>query len=129
MATSYTHMKLTDVKDSAPDFGFSDQGELRFGREAFDAEDTGFTYQRLNANVNPGFGHRHQKAEEVYVVLAGSGRLKLDDEIIEIGRLDAIRVAPAVTRCFASGPDGLEVLAFGPHHDSDGEVFPQWWTE
>jgi mannose-6-phosphate isomerase-like protein (cupin superfamily) len=76
--------------------------------------------------VKPGkrhaFAHRHQEAEEVYVVLSGSGRVKLDDEIVEVGPMDAIRVAPAVTRAFEAGPEGLELLVFGPRHEGDAEI-------
>jgi mannose-6-phosphate isomerase-like protein (cupin superfamily) len=125
----YTHKKITEAKDSAPEFGFGEHGEMRFAAADFDAEETGFTYHRSDPNIHSGFGHRHQNAEEVYVVLSGSGRIKLDDDIIEIERLDTIRVAPQVWRSFSAGPEGLEILAFGPHHENDGEIDPQWWVE
>jgi mannose-6-phosphate isomerase-like protein (cupin superfamily) len=126
---NFTHKNLSDVKDSAPDFGFAENGELHFAKDELETEQTGFSYHRTNPNVHPGFGHRHQAAEEVYVVISGSGRMKLDDEIIEIERLDSIRIAPEVWRSFSAGPEGLEVLAFGPRHDNDGEADPQWWVE
>ncbi len=129
MTTPYTHKNLAEVKDSAPEFGFGEHGEVRFARDDFDAQDTGFTYHRTNPNVHGGLGHRHQAAEEVYVVLSGSGRVKLDDDIVELRRLDTIRVAPAVWRSFSAGPEGLEMIAFGPRHDGDGEVDPEYWTE
>ena len=76
--------------------------------------------------VKPGkrhaFAHRHQEAEEVYVVLSGTGRVKLDDEIVEVGPMDAIRVSPSVTRAFEAGPEGLELLVFGPRHEGDAEI-------
>jgi mannose-6-phosphate isomerase-like protein (cupin superfamily) len=65
----------------------------------------------------------------VYVVLAGSGRVKLDEDIVEVTRLDAIRVAPEVTRAFEAGPEGIEILAFGPRHEGDGEVIQGWWSD
>ncbi len=68
------------------------------------------------------FGHKHDEAEEIYVVIAGSGRIKLDDEIIEVVELDAIRISPEVARGFEAGAEGIEVLAFGAHHDGDGEA-------
>jgi len=129
MSAPYTHKNLTDVKDSAPDFGFGEFSEIRFAKDALDAEDTGFTYHHTKPNVHGSFGHRHHAAEEVYVVIGGSGRAKLDDDIVEIERLDTLRVAPEVWRAFSAGPDGLEMLAFGPRHDGDGEVDPQWWKE
>ena len=102
---------------------------MRFAKDDLDAEQAGFTYHRSNPNTHSTFGHRHQEAEEVYVVISGSGRMRLDDEIIEIARLDTIRVAPEVWRGFSAGPDGLEIIAFGARHDGDGEVDPEWWVE
>jgi len=75
------------------------------------------------------FGHKHDEAEEVYVVMAGSGRMKLDDEILDIAKLDAVRVAPGVMRSFEAGSDGLQMLAFGPHHEGDGELIQGWWAD
>jgi uncharacterized cupin superfamily protein len=129
MPEPYTHIKLTDVKDSAPEFGFAEHQEARFANGDLGTERTGVSLLRLKPGRRSPFGHRHEEAEEVYVVLGGSGRLKLDDEVIEVGPLDAIRVAPTVTRAFEAGPDGLEVLAVGARHDGDGEVVPGWWPE
>ena len=129
MATPYTLKQLTDVKDSAPEFGLGEVQEARFAGGDLEATDTGVAHQRIKPNQRVPFAYRHENAEEVYVVLAGSGRVKLDDEIIEISKLDALRVAPKVTRSFESGPDGLELLAFGPKHKGDGEVIQGWWTD
>jgi len=129
MAATYTLKQLTDVKDSAPEFGLGEVQEARFAGGDLEATDTGVAHQRIKPNQRVPFAHRHENAEEVYVVLAGSGRVKLDDEIIEISKLDALRVAPNVTRSFESGPDGLELLAFGPKHKGDGEVIQGWWTD
>jgi mannose-6-phosphate isomerase-like protein (cupin superfamily) len=129
MPAPFTHRKLTDVKDSAPEFGMGDVQEARFAKDALDAEKTGVSHLRLKPGQRVPFGHRHDEAEEVYVVISGSGRLKLDDEIIEVERLDAIRVSPEVTRAFEAGPDGIEVLAVGARHDGDGETIPGWWSD
>ncbi len=129
MPAPYTHKKLTDVKDSAPEFGIGEFQQARFANDDLETEHTGFTFHRINPDSRPPFAHRHQAAEEVYVVLAGSGRAKLDDDVVEIEVLDAIRVAPAVTRAFEAGPDGLELLAFGPRHEGDGESIQGWWTD
>lgn len=129
MASPYTLKQLTDVKDSAPEFGLGEVQEARFAGGDLEATDTGVAHQRIKPNQRVPFAHRHENAEEVYVVLAGSGRVKLDDEIIEISKLDALRVAAKVTRSFESGPDGLELLAFGPKHKGDGEVIQGWWTD
>jgi mannose-6-phosphate isomerase-like protein (cupin superfamily) len=129
MSTPFTHKKLTDVKDSAPEFGMEDVQEARFARKDLAAEETGLSHIRVKPGKRTPFGHKHEKAEEVYIVIGGSGRLKLDDEIIEIERLDAIRVSPEVMRNFEAGPDGIEVLAVGRRHDGDGEVVPGWWSD
>jgi mannose-6-phosphate isomerase-like protein (cupin superfamily) len=129
MSDAYTLKRLTDVEDSAPRFGMGDVGEARFATAAFAAEDTGFSHLRLRAGRRQPFGHHHEGAEEVYVVLAGGGRVKLDDEVLAIGPLDAIRVAPRVTRAFEAGPDGLELLAFGPRREGDGELISGWWND
>ncbi len=129
MADPYTLKKLTDVEDTAPGFGLGEIQEARFANDDLEVEDTGVSHQRLKADKRQGFAHKHDKAEEVYVVLSGSGRVKLDDEIVELGALDAIRVSPGVTRQFEAGPEGLEVLAVGPHHKGDGEVIQDWWTD
>ena len=129
MATPYTLMKLTDIEDAAPKSGFGDVQEARFAKDALQTERTGISYHRVNAGRRQPFGHRHDEAEEVYVVIAGSGRVKLDDAVVELHELDAIRIAPSVTRAFEAGPDGMELLAFGPRCDGDGEVLMGWWTD
>lgn len=129
MPAPFTHKRLTDVKDSAPGFGYGEVQEARFARGDLDAEQTGLSHLRLKPDKRSPFAHRHDQAEEIYVVLSGSGRIKLDDEIVEIEALDAIRVAPEVTRAFEAGPDGIEVLAVGAHHDGDGELIQNWWSD
>lgn len=129
MPAPFTHKKLTNVKDSAPEFGVGDVQEARFARKDLEAEKTGLSHVRLKPGKRSPFGHKHEQAEEVYVVISGSGRIKLDEEIVELERLDAIRVSPEVVRAFEAGPEGIEVLAVGARHDGDGEVLPGWWSD
>lgn len=121
---SYTIKNLQDVEDSAPKFGFGQKQEARFARDDLGAERTGLAFHRVLSGQQQGFAHRHETAEEIYVILSGRGRIKLDDAVHEIKPLDAIRVAPAVARSFEAGADGpLEILAFGPHEPDDrGEL-------
>ena len=122
---SFTIKNLREVEDSAPKFGFEAVQEAHFAAGDLEAETIGFAYEVVKAGCRQGFAHRHDNAEEVYVVLSGTGRVKLDDEVRDVGPMDAIRVAPAVTRAFEAGPDErLELLAFGPKHEGDGEIFP-----
>jgi mannose-6-phosphate isomerase-like protein (cupin superfamily) len=129
VTTPFTLRKLTDIDDSAPSSGFGEIQEARFAKDALDTELTGFSHHRIKPDRRQPFGHRHEEAEEVYVVLAGSGRVRLDDETVELGALDAVRVAPGVTRAFEAGPDGLELLVFGPRFDGDGEILMGWWGD
>jgi mannose-6-phosphate isomerase-like protein (cupin superfamily) len=129
MTTPYTLKQLTDVEDSAVKFGMSDIQEARFCNGDLDAEATGVSLHSLKPGKRQPFGHKHDQAEEVYVVVAGSGRAKLDDEIVKIAKLDAVRVAPGVMRSFEAGSDGLQMLAFGAHHEGDGEIVQGWWAD
>jgi mannose-6-phosphate isomerase-like protein (cupin superfamily) len=129
MPTSHTRIRLEEVTDSAPQFGIEDLQEARFATGDLEAESTGVSHHRLKPGKRQPFGHRHDEAEEVYVIIGGSGRLKLDDEIVEVERLDAIRVAPEVIRAFEAGPEGLEIIACGARHEGDGAVIPGWWSD
>jgi mannose-6-phosphate isomerase-like protein (cupin superfamily) len=129
MPASYTLKKLTEVDDSAPRFGYEELQEARFATKDLEAEQTGISHLRVKPGKRQGFAHKHENAEEIYVVLAGSGRVKLDDEIVDIAPRDAIRVAPGVTRQFEGGSDGLELIAVGARHEGDGEILPGWWSD
>jgi mannose-6-phosphate isomerase-like protein (cupin superfamily) len=124
----YTHINLNDVEDAAVPNGFGDRWEARVARESLGAQRTGLTLFRLRAGRRSPFCHRHTEAEEVYVILHGSGKIKLDDEVIDVRPPDAVRVAPQVARAFEAGPDGLEFLATGPHHPGDGELVDDQWV-
>jgi mannose-6-phosphate isomerase-like protein (cupin superfamily) len=126
---TYTIKNLRETEDSAPKFGFAELGEAHFPREELGAESTGLSYQVLKPGKRSAFGHAHDEAEEIYVVLSGNGRMRLDDDIVEISELDAIRVAPKVKRAFEAGSDGIAWLVFGPRHEGDGALDPGFWTD
>jgi mannose-6-phosphate isomerase-like protein (cupin superfamily) len=124
---SYAKKNLRVVEDMAVKHGLSKSQEARFPRADLGAEQTGVNYLIIKPGQREAFAHRHGKAEEIYVVLAGSGRVKLDDELVDLTALDAVRVSPGVTRSFEAGRDGLEVLVFGPHVEGDGEIVHDFW--
>jgi mannose-6-phosphate isomerase-like protein (cupin superfamily) len=125
---SYTIKNLREVEDIAPRFGFDEVQEARFPREDLASETIGLAFHRVKPGRRQAFAHRHEQAEEIYVVLSGTGRMKLDDDVIEIQSMDAIRVAPTVARAFEASDDGLELLVFGPRHEKDGEVLrDEFW--
>jgi mannose-6-phosphate isomerase-like protein (cupin superfamily) len=124
---TYAKKNLREVEDSAVKHGLSDTQEARFPREDLGAEQTGVHYLIIKPDQRESFAHRHREAEEVYVVLAGSGRVKLNDELVDLTQLDAVRVSPGTARSFEAGPHGLEVLIFGPRVEGDGEVVADFW--
>jgi len=126
----YTLVNLREVEDMAPKFGFAPNVEARFARVPLELEQSGVSYFRIAPDFRMPFGHRHETQEEIYLVLSGSARMKLDDDVVELGPMDAIRVAPSTTRGMQGGPDGAEMVAFGaPTQDNrDVEMVPDWWT-
>jgi mannose-6-phosphate isomerase-like protein (cupin superfamily) len=127
---SYSIKNLREVEDVAPKHGFSEVQEARFAREDLGAENTGLAFHIVRPGQRQAFAHRHDEAEEIYVILSGSGRVKLEDEINDVRPMDAIRVAPKVARAFEAGDDGLELLAFGPHVARDGEIIKEdFWGD
>ena len=126
----YTKVNLKEVEDQAPNFGLSPDLEARFARVALEAESTGVTYQRLGPNFRLPFGHNHKTQEEVYIVVSGSMRAKLDGEIVELGGWDAIRVPKETMRGFEAGPDGVEMIVIGvPGGPGDANTTPNWWSD
>jgi mannose-6-phosphate isomerase-like protein (cupin superfamily) len=118
----YTIKNLDDVEDMAASQGVGDVQEARFAHGDLNAEKTGFSLQRVKPGKRHAIAHRHKEMEEIYVVLAGSGRIKLDDKVEEIGPLDAIRIGPSVVRSMEAGDEGLEILAFSPRAKGDAEI-------
>jgi quercetin dioxygenase-like cupin family protein len=118
----YTIKNLREVEDMAASQGFGEVQEARFANADLDADQSGISLQKVKPGKRHAFAHRHNEAEEVSVVISGSGRVKLDDEVKEVGELDAIRVAPSVTRAFEAGAEGLELLAFSPRAKGDAEI-------
>jgi mannose-6-phosphate isomerase-like protein (cupin superfamily) len=129
--SGYTKLNLEHVENSAEKFGMGEILEARFAREDLDATQFGLSLQRLKPNQRLPFGHSHSEQEEVYVFVSGSGRLKLDDEIIDVGQWDAVRMAPEVTRALEAGPDGLELIAVGAPATGlqDAKQEMGWWSE
>jgi uncharacterized cupin superfamily protein len=127
--SGYAKKNLREVEDFAPKHGFGERQEARFAGEALECEQVGISLQRVKPGQRQGFGHRHGEDEEIYVVLSGSGRVKLDKESVELGPMDAVRVAPEVARSFEAGGDGLELIAFGTHRAEDAELVPDFWSD
>jgi mannose-6-phosphate isomerase-like protein (cupin superfamily) len=127
----HTRVNLRDdVQDMAPRFGMEGI-ESRFARTNLEMEKGGVSYFRLDPGFRAPFGHTHAEQEEVYVIVSGSARIAVGDEIVDVSELDAVRVAPNAWRGMEAGPDGVEVIAFGaPNTDNkDAEMQQGWWPE
>jgi mannose-6-phosphate isomerase-like protein (cupin superfamily) len=129
--TGYTVRNLKEVEDQAPNFGIGPELEARFGRVPLELENFGITYQRLAPGFRVPWGHTHNVQEEVYVVVSGGMRAKLDDEIVELKQWDAVRVPKETMRSFEAGPEGVEVIAVGAPNTGPGDavVEQDWWLD
>lgn len=119
---SYTIKNLREVNDAAAEAGVSDSLEARFAHQDLASEKSGISYQVVKAGKRQPFPHKHHEMEEIYVVISGDGRVKLDDAIEDVGPFDAIRIAPSVTRAFEAGDEDLVLLAFSPRAAGDAEI-------
>ncbi len=125
----FTHRNLLDFDDLAPGFGIDGGSQARFPTGDLGLDRMGVGHHRLPPGVRIPFGHRHAEAEELYVVLAGNGRARIDDEYLELRPYDAIRITPGAVRGFEGGDQTLDVLAVGPRHPKDGELLHDWWQD
>lgn len=126
----YTVKNLHEVEDSAPKFGMEGM-EARFASGDLGLTKSGVSLQRLAPDTTQPFGHHHDTQEELYVVVSGSGRVKLDDDVVELKAWDAVRVEPTVTRAFSAGSDGLELIAYGApaveNLQKEASMEQGWW--
>jgi quercetin dioxygenase-like cupin family protein len=127
--SDFTIKNLMEVEDSAAER--SEDVEARFARKYLDSEHLGISYFRYAPGFRSPIGHSHREQEEAYIVIEGSGRIKLDDDIIEVRRWDVVRVAPTVVRGFESGPEGIAIIAVGSDRPEGGDGVPvqDWWTD
>jgi mannose-6-phosphate isomerase-like protein (cupin superfamily) len=128
----YTKVNLKDeVDDQAPNFGLGGKIEARMARVPLELEHSGVSYQRIAPGFRLPFGHSHKTQEEVYIVISGSLRAKLEDEILELRPLDALRVGKDTVRGFEGGPEGAELIAIGAPHTGpgDAQLVNDWWGD
>jgi len=121
---SYTRVDLRSIDDAAAARAPGSGMEARFARTALDCTQTGVSLQKLAPGAKQPFSHKHGEDEEIYVVIAGSGRAVVDGASVDLATLSALRVAPTAVRTFEAGEAGMEYLAFGSHTENDGEIVP-----
>ena len=131
----FTHRNIrADLEDVGSNFDGPPDLEFRLATKALGLERSGLSYQRIPPNYRFPYGHTHREQEEVYVVVRGSGRMKVDDDIVDLGEWDAVRVPPGAWRGYEAGPEGLEILVIGapnlgddPRGDVEGRR--DWWAD
>lgn len=129
--SEYTVLKVADVEDQGPNFGLEGKMEARFLRVDLGCEESGVTYLRLAPGFRIPFGHKHKVQEEVYVLVSGSARIKVDDEIHDLEPWSAVRLSKDVTRSLEAGPEGAEFILVGAPHTGPGDAIVEqgWWTD
>ena len=127
MNDDYTKVALEELPDFAADRFPDGSMQARGIRVPIGAQQTGAMFHRLGPGVRQPFGHVHHEAEELFLVLKGSGTAMIGDDAVALNTMDAVRIGPSAPRCFEAGPDGIEILAFGPHMEKDGRLLPGWW--
>lgn len=128
--SNHTKVNLSELADAAPDFGLAENLEARFARGALGAERIGLAYYKVHPGRRLGFGHHHDESEEMYLVLSGSGRFKIDDELVEVAARDVVYVPPAAQREWEAGDEGLEVVAFGGHSETEqSHMDREFWND
>ena len=128
--SDYTKVNLkTDVDNAAESFGLGEYLETRFARKKMGLEQFGFSYQKFQPNFRQPFGHVHREQEEAYIVLEGSGRIKIEDDVVDLQQWDAIRVPAGITRALESGGDGMTILAIGGNPTGDADMVENWWSD
>ena len=127
----YTLKNIKDITNMAEKFELSPGLEARFARDELELTKLGVSYLGLAPNFRVPFGHHHNTQEEVYVLVSGSAKLKLDDEVIELKPFDAVRIHEDTMRNLEGGPEGAEVVLFGaPNAGSDDAQMEQgWWMD
>ena len=128
---AYTVQNLKEVEDQAPNFGLSPHLEARMARVPLELENFGVSYQRIEPNFRVPFGHKHKNQEEVYVLVSGNARIKIEDEVRELRQWDAVRLHRDTVRGFEAGDQGAEFLAIGAPNTGpgDAEVIDDWWSD
>jgi hypothetical protein len=128
----YTVVNLKEVENQGPNFGLDPKDiEFRMARVALKCENSGLSYLKLGPGWRLPFGHRHKQQEEIYVLVNGSARIKIEDDVIELEPWTAVRVSNDTIRGYEGGPDGAELIAIGAPNTGpgDADIEQGWWSD
>ena len=130
--TTYTVQDLNEVQNQGENFGLNpDEYQVRMAKDPLECENAGVSYLRLGPGYRMPFGHRHKEQEEIYVLVNGSARMKVEDEIVDMQPLTAVRVAPETMRNLEGGSEGADLIVIGAPKTGpgDGDIEPGWWSD
>jgi mannose-6-phosphate isomerase-like protein (cupin superfamily) len=128
----YSVENLKEVQNQGENFGIDpSELQLRMAKDPLECANAGISYLKLGPDFRVPFGHTHKTQEEIYVLITGSGRMKIGDDVIELEPFTAVRVAPETPRGYEGGPEGAELIVIGaPRTGSgDADVTPGWWSD
>jgi mannose-6-phosphate isomerase-like protein (cupin superfamily) len=128
----YTVQNLNEVQNQAENFGINpDELQLRMAKDPLECQNAGISLVRIGPGYRIPFGHKHKTQEEIYVLVKGNARMKLEDEIVDVQPMTAVRVDPGTMRGFEAGPEGADFIAIGAPRTGpgDGDVVPGWWSD
>jgi uncharacterized cupin superfamily protein len=129
--SDYTHLNLKDAEDQAPNFGLGDNLEFRMARVPLGLENSGLSYLRVGPGFRLPFGHKQKNQEEVYILISGKARMKIEDEIRELEPWDAVRVHKDTMRGIEATDEAAEFLVVGAPNTGPGDAVManDWWSD
>jgi mannose-6-phosphate isomerase-like protein (cupin superfamily) len=126
----YQIVSLEDVDDWLGDY----PGEMRGITYAIGAEQVALTYRRMPQHTGSkgSYGHLHKTQEELYFVISGALQFKLGDEIVDVGKGQAVRIPPSTVRgVWNDEPEDAELIIvsrrIGDDPGGDVETVPDFW--
>jgi mannose-6-phosphate isomerase-like protein (cupin superfamily) len=128
----YTVQQLKEVENQGVRFGLDEKDfEIRMARVPLNCEHCGISYERLGPGWRTPHGHNHKQQEEIFILVNGSARMRLGDDVVDLEPWTAVRIAPETMRALEGGPNGAEFLVVGAPNTGpgDADITPDWWSE
>jgi mannose-6-phosphate isomerase-like protein (cupin superfamily) len=128
----HTVKNLKEIENQGVKFGLDENDiQLRMAKDPLETENCGISYVRLGSGWRTPFGHTHKTQEEIYILVNGSARMKIEDEIVDLKPFTAVRVSPATMRSYEGGPEGAELIVIGTPKTGpgDADTVQGWWSD
>jgi mannose-6-phosphate isomerase-like protein (cupin superfamily) len=128
----YSVQNLNEVQNQGENFGLNpDEMQLRMAKDPLECQNAGISLLRLGAGYRAPFGHKHKSQEEIYILVKGDARMKIEDEVVEMQPMTAVRVDPGTMRGYEAGSGGADLIVIGAPRTGpgDGDMEPGWWSD